>query len=305
MNSVALYTITVAIWGSTWLAIRYQLGTVAPELSIAYRLVLASAILFAYSAVKRLPLRFSRKAHLSFGAQALFLYSLNYLAIYLAEAYLPSGLVAIVFSTIIFLNVVFGSVILRLKVRPYVLYGGLLGMAGLALVFLPQLQSSDLSGGARTGLLLALTGTILASLGNITSARNQKRGLPVVQTNAYGMLYGALIMIVVSSLRGASLEFDTSPSYLLSLAYLALFSSVIGFGAYLTLLGRIGSDRAAYVTVLFPMVALALSTWLEGLSWSFPQIVGVGLALFGNLFALGRIRELRIRRQWKAASAAD
>ncbi len=305
MNSASLYLIPVAIWGSTWLAIRYQLGLVAPELSIAYRLVLASLILFVYSAAKRLPLRFDRKAHLHFGIQAIFLYSLNYFAIYLAEAYLPSGLVAIAFTTIIFLNVLFGSVILRLKVRPFVLLGGVLGIIGLALVFWPQLQTSDLSGGVRTGLLLALTGTVLASLGNITSARNQKNALPVVQTNAFGMLYGAVIMFVLSLLRGASLEFDASPSYLLSLVYLALFGSVIGFGAYLTLLGRIGSDRAAYVTVLFPIVALALSTAFEDLRWSLPQLAGVGLALVGNLFVLGRIRKPRLRGLRTAPSAAD
>ena len=305
MNNATLYLITVSIWGSTWLAIRYQLGSVAPELSIAYRLTLAALILFIFSAVRRLPLRFDRRAHLSIAVQALLLYSLNYLAIYLAEAYLPSGLVAITFSTIIFLNVMFGSLILRMTVRPYVLLGGLLGVAGLALVFWPQFQSSELSGGASTGLLLALTGTILASLGNIASARNQRSGLPVVQTNAYGMLYGAVIMFGLSLLRGARLEFDVSLPYISSLIYLALFGSVIGFGAYLTLLGRIGSDRAAYVTVLFPIVALALSTYFEGLRWSLPQLAGVGLALVGNLFALGRIRQPKLRRLQKALSAAD
>jgi drug/metabolite transporter (DMT)-like permease len=305
MNSAVLYLITVSIWGSTWLAIRYQLGSVTPELSIAYRLVLASLILFIYSALKRLPMRFDRRAHLSIAVQALFLYSLNYFAVYLAEAYLPSGLVAITFSTIIFLNVMFGALILGLKVRRYVLFGGLLGMAGLALVFWPQLRPSELSSGAWIGLALALIGTLLASLGNITSARNQKRGLPVVQTNAFGMLYGAGIMFGLSLLRGASLEFDASLPYVLSLFYLALFGSVIAFGAYLTLLGRIGSDRAAYVTVLFPIVALALSTYFEGLRWSLPQLAGVGLALVGNLFALGRVPRLSLRRSQGAHASAD
>jgi drug/metabolite transporter (DMT)-like permease len=305
VNSASLYLISVAIWGSTWLAIRYQLGSVAPELSIAYRLVLASLILFAFSKIRRLPLQFNRRAHISIAIQALFLYSLNYFAIYLAEAYIPSGLVAITFSTIVFLNVVFGALILRSSVKPYVLLGGLLGMVGLALVFWPQLQSSDFSGDARTGLLLALLGTILASLGNITSARNQKAGLPVVQTNAFGMFYGAIFMFGLSLLRGVNLEFEASPSYLLSLLYLALFGSVIGFGAYLTLLGRIGSDRAAYVTVLFPIVALALSTAFEGLRWSLPQMAGIGLALVGNLFVLRRIRKPKWRGSRTVLSATD
>ena len=297
MSNTLLYLITVIIWGSTWLVITFQLGTVPPELSVAYRFALASLILFMYIAARRLPARFSLKQHAFFALQGLFLFSLNYILVYLAESSLTSGLVAIVFSTVIVFNVVFGTLFLRNPVRLRVILGGTIGLLGLALVFWPELSTLDLSSERAVGLLLAFLATISASLGNIISARNQRSELPVVQTNAYGMAYGALIMFVLALLRGAPLTFDASSEYIFSLLYLALFGSVIAFGTYLTLLGKIGPDRAAYVTVAFPIIALALSTIFEGLTWTLLQIGGVLLVIAGNVIVLRRRGGRELRRQ--------
>lgn len=286
MYNATLYLVTVLIWGSTWLAIKFQLGVVAPELSIAYRFALAALLLFVFSLFRRLPLRFSIKTHGFFALQGLLLFSLNYILVYLAEGYLTSGLVAIIFSFIIVLNVVFGAIFLGNPVRIQVIIGAALGLTGLALVFLPELSSLSLSSQKVLGIVLALISTVSASLGNVVSARNQRHELPVIQTNAYGMLYGASFMLVLALVRGAQLQFDTSTGYVLSLFYLAIFGSVLGFGCYLTLLGRIGLDRAAYVTVLFPVIALLLSTIFEGLSWGVYQLIGVVLILSGNAFVL-------------------
>ncbi len=143
--------------------------------------------------------------------------------------------------------------------------------------------------------MLTFIGTLSASLGNVVSARNQRGGLPVIQTNAYGMAYGTLITIVFALVRGADLAFDPSIEYVASLLYLALFGSVIAFGTYLTLLGRIGPDRAAYVTILFPIVALLLSTLFEGMTWNSYQLMGVTFVLLGNGIVLVRKRK-RIRQ---------
>ena len=282
MYNASLYLITVLIWGSTWLAIKFQLGVVAPELSIAYRFGLAALILIVFSLIRRLQMGFSLKTHGFFALQGLLLFSLNYLLVYLAEGYLTSGLVAIIFSFIIVLNVFFGAILLGNPVRMRVVAGAGFGLLGLAFVFWPELSSLSLSSQKIVGMVLALISTISASLGNVVSARNQRLELPVIQTNAYGMLYGALFMLVFAILRGTQLQFDTSPSYVLSLIYLAIFGSVIAFGSYLTLLGRIGLDRAAYVTVLFPVIALVLSTFFEDLRWGIPQLLGVVLILLGN-----------------------
>jgi drug/metabolite transporter (DMT)-like permease len=297
MYNAFLYLITVLIWGSTWLAIKFQLGIVAPELSIAYRFGLAASILIVFSLVRRLPLRFDIKSHGFFVLQGLLLFSLNYILVYLAEGYLTSGLVAIIFSLIIILNVIFGTIFLGNPIRTRVMIGAVLGLAGLAFVFWPELSSFSLSSQKILGMVLAFIATISASLGNVVSARNQRHDLPVVQTNAYGMLYGALFMLILAFFRGAQLEFDTSPGYILSLLYLAVFGSVIAFGSYLTLLGRIGLDRAAYVTVLFPVIALILSTFFEDLQWGVPQLLGVVLILIGNAVVLTKRGKISLRKK--------
>jgi drug/metabolite transporter (DMT)-like permease len=301
MNNFILYMIPVAIWGSTWLAIRFQLGSVAPELSVAYRMFLASAILLVYCRVRRISLRFDLKTHGFILLQAAFLFSLNYFLVYNAEQYIESGLVAVIFSAIIFLNILFGAVFLKSPVRVAVLLGASLGVIGLGLIFWPELRSSDVTGATLPGLTYAIVGTILASLGNIISARNQRHGIPVVQTNAIGMGYGALIVLAIAFVGGAEFHFDLSAGYVASLLYLALFGSVIAFGSYLTLLGRIGSDRAAYAMVLFPIIALGLSTLFEGLSWSTLRFLGLMLAVAGNLVALGKVRSLRFLQAARAA----
>jgi len=296
MYNAFLYLTTVLIWGSTWLAIKFQLGVISPELSIAYRFGLAALILIVFSLIRRLQMGFSLKIHGFFALQGLLLFSLNYLLVYLAEGYLTSGLVAIIFSLIIVLNVFFGAILLGNPVRTRVMIGAGLGLMGLAFVFWPELSSLSLSSQKTVGVVLALIATISASLGNVISARNQRHELPVVQTNAYGMLYGALFMLVFALLRGTQLQFDTSPSYILSLFYLAIFGSVIAFGSYLTLLGRIGLDRAAYVTVLFPVIALMLSTIFEDLSWGIFQLLGVLLIFLGNAVVVTKKGRFSIRK---------
>ena len=291
MENAGLYLLTSFIWGSTWLAIKYQLGLVAPEISIVYRFALAAAILGVYVLLRRLPMRFSLREHGFIALQGAFLFSINYVLVYLSEQTLASGLVAVIFSTIILMNVLLGALLLGDPVRPQVLVGGVVGLAGLTLVFWPELAGLRLSGDRSLGLILSLVGALSASVGNIVSARNQRRGLPVVQTNALGMAYGALITLGFAVVRGSTLRFDPSLGYVLSLFYLAIFGSVIAFGGYLTLLGRIGPDRSGYIAIVFPVVALALSTLFEGLHWSPLSILGVLLVVVGNGLALGRRRQ--------------
>jgi len=290
MLNATYYLITVFIWGSTWLAIKFQLGVVSPELSIAFRFTLAALLLFIFSAVRRLPLRFTWRQHAFMALQGLLLFSFNYYMVYLAEAQLTSGLVAILFSMLTITNVIFGAVFLHTSVRARVVIGSITGILGLVLIFGPEIISFDLSGGNSLAVIFGVVSVISASLGNIVSARSQRHGLPVIQTNAYGMAYGAVFMFILAIFNGTPLIFDFSFSYVLSLFYLALFGSVVAFGSYLTLLGQIGPDRAAYVTVLFPIIALVLSTLFEGMTWSAAQFSGVALVLIGNVIVLTKIR---------------
>ena len=290
MNTFLLYAGTVLIWGSTWLAIKYQLGLVAPELSIAYRFALAALILMAYCAATSKSMRYSLRDHVGMATLGLFLFSANYFVFYLATFDLTSGLIAVVFSGIVVTNIIFGALILGNPIRPRVALGAAFGVAGLVTVFWPEIQNFDLANHGSKGLLLSIAGTLIASLGNMASASNQRRGLPVLQANAYGMTYGALFMFGVALTRGQPLIFDTSLLYVGSLLYLALFGSVFAFGFYLTLLGRIGADKAAYATVLFPLIALGLSTVFEGYQWTAGAIIGMVLVLLGNVLVLSRKR---------------
>ncbi len=293
MTNFLLYAATVLIWGSTWLAIKYQLGIVAPEVSIAYRFAIATVILFAYCVATRRRLRFGLRDHMGMAMQGVLLFSLNYFVFYLATFHLTTGLIAVVFSTMVIMNTLFGALLYRSPVRPRVVVGGLMGLAGLALVFLPELRVFDLGRQGSVGLLLSFLGSVLASLGNMASVGNQRRGLPVVQANAWGMGYGTMIMVALALFRGQPFNFDPSFSFTASLLYLGLFGSVFAFGCYLTLLGRIGADRAAYATVLFPIIALGLSTWFEDFQWTATAGLGIALVVAGNVVALARANPSR------------
>lgn len=288
MPVTLLYAIVVTIWGSSWLGIKYQLGVVAPELSIAYRFALSAGILLAFCLATRRRLGFGLGNHLFFAAQGLTLFSLNYLLFYWVTGYVTSGLVAVAFSTITVMNIANGALLFRQRIDAGVVLAAAGGMIGLGLIYWPEVSGVELSHEALVGLGLSLVATYLASLGNMISVRHKAHTIPVVESNALGMSYGALFVFAFALSRGVPITFDWSPGYVLSLAFLALFASVIGFGAYLTLLQKIGADRAAYSSVLFPLVALGLSTLVEGYRWTPFAAAGVALVLAGNLVVLRR-----------------
>ncbi len=219
-----------------------------------------------------------------------FLFGFNYWLVYEAELYLTSGLVAVLFSTIIFYNIFFSAILLGNPVNRTVLLGAGLGLAGTVLIFQPELESFNLSDSNFQGLILGCVSVVLAFLGNITSAHNQKNQLPVLQTNAFGMIYGALIMLVVSQFYGLPLTFDPSPAYVGSLLYLAIFGSIAAFGCYLTLIGRIGPDRAAYIILIIPVIALGISSVFESFQIQLTTVIGILLLIGGNVLALVRKR---------------
>lgn len=288
MTNVVFYLVTVLIWGSTWLGIKLQLGVVDPMVSVAYRFALASALLLLWCLLRRMNMSFSWRDHAFMFLQGVLLFSLNYLCFYLAELSVTSGLAAVIFSSVLLMNIVNGALLLGSPINARVVYGGILGLVGIVLVFLPEISHFSLDNQGLRGVLLCLVATFLASAGNITSARNQKNRLPIIQSNAFGMGYGALVMFALALLSGKAFIVEMTTAYLGSLLYLAVFGSIIAFGCYLSLIGSIGADRAAYSTLLFPLVALAISTVWEGYQWSPASLSGVSLILVGNLFILTR-----------------
>ncbi len=286
LNSPSLYFSSVFIWGTTFFAIKFQLGEVAETVSIAYRFALASALLFGWCFFRGLPLRFHPSQHFWMAIQGLFLFCLNYVLVYWATADLSSGLIAVVFSTIVLMNIINSAIYFRKPISPLMVMAALFGLLGISLVFWPELIHFRSNPAASRGLILSFLGTFIASIGNIVSARNQHHKLPVIQCNAYGMAYAALVLVTVAIAQGTPFNYSSQFSYSLSLLYLALFGSVLAFGSYLTLLGRIGPEKAAYTMILFPIVALGLSTFFEGYSWTPSAFFGILLILAGNMLMI-------------------
>lgn len=245
-------------------------------------------MLFVWSKIKGLRLSFKLSSHKWFALMGLFMFCLNYILAYRAQIHITSALSAIAFSAMLWMNILNARIFFGVRVGPRIYFGALLGIIGIVVLFGPQVAEISLSDGVFFGSALAVCGALMASFGNMASQAAQKEKLPVVQSNAWSMLYGGFFTGVLAVAGGQEFTFDASPGYVISLLYLTVFGSVIAFGAYLTLLGRVGAHRAGYASVMFPVVALILSILFEGLTLDWSIFLGFGLVLAGNLLVLMR-----------------
>lgn len=289
-----LFAGTVLIWGTTWYAIALQVGPVPVLVSVFYRFAAAGVLflaLLAFTGRLTLP---DRRHRPWIVAQALCLFSFNFVCFYHATSTIPSGLVSVIFSLATIFNAGFARVFFGERITGRVVLAGALGVAGLALLFGPEI---DPAGGAGTlrGIGLAVLGTLFFSLGNMVSRRNSAAGLSPATASAWGMGVGALVLAALIAASGTPWIAPPDLTYLGALGYLAVFGSILGFTAYLTLVARIGSARAAYTTVLYPIVALAISTLFEGYAWHWTAGLGLALAIAGNLVMFARAPSPRIR----------
>jgi len=224
----------------------------------------------------------------------LMLFSVNYVLFYEAEKHLVSGSVAIIFSLLVVFNILNNWLFFGSRPDRRMIAGAILGLLGIVLTFWHDLGTLNAGSESILGIVLSLSATLTASFGNLVSAQLQKRRIPVVPANAFGMMYGTVVLLVYAVLSGAKFSFDASIGYVGSLLYLALFGSVIAFGAYLTLIGRIGSDRAAYTSVLFPIVALLFSAAFEKYHLTRLSALGIACVLAGNGMVLLRKRRTNV-----------
>ena len=287
MNAL-LYFVVLLAWGSSWFAISFQLGDVAPQVSIVWRFLLASIILFIWCYFRGLKLSFPWRDHLSWLLLGFFLFCVNYICAYFGTFYLASGLVCLIFSTLTLFTVFNGFIFFKKPIRLPILIGAVVGIAGLSMIFSNEISSADwsLESGVVKGFLWMLLATFFASIGMLLSGQFQARKMPLVQSNAFSMLYGSLILVFYIAVSDVSFSFNTSYSYVISLVYLALIASVIGFGVYLKLVGNIGADKASYVNIFTPTIALLLSTLFENYEWSWVGLIGVLLIIIGNIIVL-------------------
>ncbi len=288
MRVVLLYAAVVLIWGSTWTAIPFQLGVVAEEVSVGYRFGIAALGLYSYAVVSRRRLRLPAKTYPMVFLQGALLFSINYFFVYYGTRYITSGLVAVLFSSIVLMNAVFERLFFKTPVDRRLLLAAALGVTGIAMIFWPEVSALSIADETVRGIVMVIIATTLASLGNMTAVVNTRGELPVVAVNAHAMAFAALLSLAIAAVLGREFDFLITPGYVLSLLYLAIFGSAVAFSCYLALIRHIGSARAAYSSVLFPVVALAMSTLLEDYRWTPIAATGILFTLVGNWLILSR-----------------
>jgi drug/metabolite transporter (DMT)-like permease len=262
-----LFLLPTLIWASTWHVILYQLGTVPPVNSVAYRFALAALLLLAAAAWRREPLRLGAREHVMLAAAGATQYAFNYWAIYVAEQHIPSGLVAVLFTLLVFVNALFGALFLGQPVTRRFWAAAAGGVLGVALIFWPEIQAGSARPQAGLGLGLGLAAVLMAATGNVLtlklSAALRPRGIGLVPVLALSMGYGAAMLLAVSA-ASTGLAMDWRPQYLASLLYLAVFGSILAFLLYFRLAQRVGSAHASLIAIVIPVLALAISAALEG-----------------------------------------
>ena len=287
MKNLLLYLACVSIWGTTWLAITYQLGPVAPEVSVSHRFLLAALVIAAWCRWRGLSLRFAPAEHAALALMGVAMYGLSYIFVYHAELHLTSGLVAIGYSASPLLSALGMWLFFAQPVGRRTLLGAAFGLLGITLVYWPEFARLQQSRDVALGAVFTLLAVLISTSGGLLAQRNHQRGLHGWPTMAWSMAYGALASLAAALALGRPYSIDPGAPYLLSLLYLALLGTVVTFAAWLTLLGRIGAARASYVGVMAPVVALCVSTLFEGFRWQALTAIGVAVSVAGNVLVLG------------------
>lgn len=285
MPTSLLFLATVLIWGTTWIAIAAQVGLAPVVVSIFYRFALAGGLMLAGLALTG---RLKRPAVWRFVVvQAACLFCCNFVGLYSATALIPSGLVSVIFSLASIFNALNARIFFGEAISRQTLLAGALGALGVGLLFWHDLAVA-LNPETLRGIGWAALGTAFFSWGNMASRANTARGVTPVIANSWGMGIGAVFLWAIVTVSGEKLTLPVAPGYWGALAYLSVIGSIAGFTAYLMLVARIGSARAGYATVLFPIVALTASTLFEGYHWTPVSVLGAGLALLGNVVMFRR-----------------
>jgi len=296
LNAI-LYGLVVVIWGTTWIAIFLQQGPVSAPVSIFWRFAVASVTMLAILLATRRLRPLALRDHLFCVLQGCCVFCFNFWCFYTAAAHINTGLESVIFSMAVLFNAINGFIFFRQQPPARFWLAAALGLVGIITLFWDDLLRNGLNASLLWGIGLSALGTYGFSLGNMLSMRHQRRGLETLTTNSWAMLYGTLVMGAIALVRGDDFTPQWTLSYMGALLYLALFGSVIAFGAYFTLVGRIGAGKAAYSTLLFPLVALTISTFYEGYVWHSNAVIGLALILVGNLVMFARPEQWFLRRR--------
>jgi len=284
--TILLYALAVLIWGLTWINMKWQMGEVAPAASLTYRYVAAGALLLVGAAMVGKTVLLDRRAHLWCALQGGAMFSINYWLTYLAAEHLTTGIIAVMFAGASAVTMLIAAAMTRTLPRGRALVGAVLGIVGIGLVFWPEVSEVAVDGPEIFSGMIVAVSVVMFSVGGVIGTRNIRAGQPRYATVGWAMLYGGLVMACLTMARGETFGWTWTPSYLWSLAWLTIMGSLVVFVLYFTIIERIGVEKASYATVLFPLVALGVSTVLEDYSWPTTALVGAPLALTGNAMVL-------------------
>lgn len=273
------------IWGSTWIVIRGQLGEVPPSWSVTWRFALGASVMVALCLATGKSLWLTPKQHGFALLVAISQFVLNFNLVYRSELYVTSGLVSLSFAFLLVTNSLFAALFLGQRVTRRFLLGSAIGLAGVALLFAPDLVRPG-GGDFGYGLMLAFAGVMSASIANVLQATRFGRSMPLEAGLAWAMAWGAMIDAAVALVVAGPPRFSTDPAYLAGLAYLGIAASAVAFSLYYTLIRTVGPGQAAWNGVVVPVVAMGISTGVEGFQWSASAFAGVALAIVGLVIAL-------------------
>ena len=286
-RGIFAFVVTTLVWGSTWLVIKGQLGSVPPAWSVTWRFALACAAMFLLAVLRRERLALSPRGLMFAAVVGFFQFCANFQLVYQAERYLTSGLVAVIFALLIVPNALFGRLFIGTAVSRRFVLGSVIAIAGIALLMLHEYRIAPISGSVLLGLILTFGAILCASIANVLQSGQTAREQSVVVLLAWAMLVGAASNAAYAWITQGPPVIDWSAPYLLGVAYLGLVGSVLTFPLYSILLRDWGPGRAAYNGVLIPVVAMAFSTLFEGYHWTALALGGALLVAAGLLVALG------------------
>ena len=293
LSVVIPFIVFTGIWGSTWIVIRDQLGTVPAQWSITYRFVIAAVAMAALTKWKGESLRLPRGGIVAAAILGLLQFVINFHAVYGAEHHITSGLVATVFALLLIPNSLLAWAFLGQRPTSRFAWSSLFAIAGIVLLFTHELRDNPgNSGPILLGIALTLVGMLAASAANVFQARDEVKRYPLFAILTWAMALGALFDAIIAITFAGPPVIETRPGYWLGLIYLAVFASALAFSLYLPVVRKIGPGKAAYSSAIVPIIAMGFSTWIEDYRWTELTIAGAVLALGGMVGALSRSRQV-------------
>ena len=276
-----------AIWGTTWYGIKVSLATLPPVTGVGLRFVVAGVLLFVVAALARKPLQPSRVPWKLVLVLAATFFGANYVLTYFAETHLASGLVAVLFGTLIFFTFGFAHMLAGERSTPAMWAGAILAFAGVAVISLAQGAQ-----GALVYVFCAIGAAAVSAFGNAYAKRHSAKD-PLV-TLPYAMLIAGLVLFAAGNLFEQHGPEAYSLRSWLAVLYLAVLGSSVAFYLNLWLLKHVAAWIVALSALIIPVIAVFVGIVVGGESFTPRDLLGAALVIVGVWIALAReVREER------------